>query len=145
MGLPKRMRLQWLFKHIIANTNYRQSICIIGSPYSFNTAIIVTQSSIFTVHANQEHKIIQKLLTDAWSYTLTIGCNFMFQDEQIRSWQFFTVARSDSGTGPPLLFPCSEKVETLWGSVGDRYNKIYLRKFSVKLKRELRSTTRNNF
>ena len=59
-------------------------------------------------------KIIQKLLTDTWSYTLTIGCNFMFQDEQIRSWRFFTVARSDSGTGPLLLFPCSaEKVETL--------------------------------
>ena len=39
---------------IIANTNYQQSIRIIGSPYTFNTAIIVTQSSIFTVHANQE-------------------------------------------------------------------------------------------
>ena len=37
----------------------------------------------------------------------------MCQDEQIQiAVGDFSVARSDSGTGPPLLFPCNEKVET---------------------------------
>ena len=115
MGLPKRMRLQWLFKHIIANTNN-----IIDSQYVLSAVHILSIQQLSSLRAlpsqymqTKSTKIIQKLLSDAWSHTLTIGCNFMFQDEQIRSWRFFTVARSDSGTGPPLLFPCTEKVETL--------------------------------
>ena len=89
-------------------------------------------------------KIIQKLLADAWPHSLTTGCNFMFQDEPDHGRRFFTVSKSDSGMAPPLLCPCSEKVDTLRGLVGHKYYKIYLQQSSLKLKSGSRSNTRNN-
>lgn len=76
MGLSKRMRYQRSCKYIIANANCQQSVRIISSPCAFNTAIIVTQSSIFTVHTIKEHKNHTKLLAAARSHTLTMGCYF---------------------------------------------------------------------
>ena len=56
MGLFKTMRLQWPFKHMIMNANYRQSVHIISNTYTFNTPIIIIRRSSFTVHAIQGHK-----------------------------------------------------------------------------------------
>ena len=53
IGVTETMCLQWSLKRIITNSNYRQSACIIGSPYTSNTPIIITQSFSFIVHVIQ--------------------------------------------------------------------------------------------
>ena len=48
---------------------------------SFSTTELSSFGALSSQYiCNPKVKIIQKLLADAWSHTLTIGCNFMFKN-----------------------------------------------------------------
>ena len=138
------MCLQWPFKRIIANANYRQSVHIIGNPYTSDTPTIVTGRFSFIVHVIQKYRNHTKITSRCMTTQSNYRQWFVSRDELVRGKWFFRVSRSDSGMAPPLLCPCSEKVDALWGLAGHKYNKVYLVESSLKLKNESWSSTRNN-
>ena len=108
-GASKTMRLQWPFKRIIANVNYRQSVRIIGIPYSSNTSIIVTRRFSFIVYITQRYRNHSKITSRCMTTQGNYRQRFVSRDELVRGRRFFTVSRRDSGTALSLLCPCSEK------------------------------------
>ena len=88
IGVSKTMCLQWPFKHIIANVNYRQLVRIIGNPCSSNTSIIVTWRFSFIVYITQGYRNHSKITSRCMTTQGNYRQRFVSRDELVHGRHF---------------------------------------------------------